>query len=100
MSGAQCPIAGSASSISGTRPSDRRRFLAGMSAALAMAPLAGAVRGQAATAPYAFRHGAFEITVVSDGHFVLPPPNVSADVGFLYPDTPRPELGAFLKSAG
>src|SRR5262245_34801069 len=59
-----------------------------------------AVRGHTATAPYTFRHGAFEITVVSDGHFVLPPANLGADVGFLYPDTPRAELETFLKSAG
>ena len=37
---------------------------------------------------------------MSDGYFVLPPPNVAADVGFLYPDTPRKELEAFLKTEG
>jgi glyoxylase-like metal-dependent hydrolase (beta-lactamase superfamily II) len=71
-----------------------------MPAALALATLGGAVRGLAAAAPYAFRHGAFEITIVSDGYFVLPPPNAAADVGFLYPDIPRSELAAFLTSVG
>jgi glyoxylase-like metal-dependent hydrolase (beta-lactamase superfamily II) len=31
---------------------------------------------------------------------VLPPANLGADVGFLYPDTPRAELETFLKSVG
>jgi glyoxylase-like metal-dependent hydrolase (beta-lactamase superfamily II) len=79
---------------------DRRRFLAGTTAGLTLAGLAGVIRGYAATPPHVFRHGAFEITVVSDGYFVLPPPNVAADVSFLYPDTPRAELEAFLKGAG
>jgi glyoxylase-like metal-dependent hydrolase (beta-lactamase superfamily II) len=79
---------------------NRRRFLAATAAGLALTGLDGVVRGHAATAAYVFRHGAFEITVLSDGYFVLPPPNLAADVGFLYPDTPRPELEAFLKAAG
>jgi glyoxylase-like metal-dependent hydrolase (beta-lactamase superfamily II) len=81
-------------------PTNRRRFLTGAAAALAMAGLDGPARGLAATSPHSFRHGAFEITVVSDGYFVLPPPNLVADVSFLYPDTPRSELEAFLKAAG
>src|SRR5262249_10481519 len=89
-----------ASTAGQTVPLDRRRFLAGTAAALAAAPLGKAICAHAATAPYVFTHGAFEITVLSDGYFVLPPPNVSADVGFLYPDTPRPELEAFLRAAG
>jgi glyoxylase-like metal-dependent hydrolase (beta-lactamase superfamily II) len=88
------PSAVGASSI------DRRRILTAAPAALVMATLGGAVRGLAAPAPHAFRHGAFEITIVSDGYFVLPPPNIAADVGFLYPDTPRSELAAFLTSVG
>src|SRR5262245_48818453 len=68
---------------------DRRRLLTAVPAVFAMATLGGVVRGLAASAPHAFRHGAFEITIVSDGYFVLPPPNVATDVGFLYPDTPR-----------
>jgi glyoxylase-like metal-dependent hydrolase (beta-lactamase superfamily II) len=86
------------STATGTVQIDRRGFIAGTAAAATMAGLD--VRGHAATAPYTFPHGAFEITVVSDGHFVLPPPNLGADVGFLYPDTPRPELETFLKSVG
>jgi len=88
----------SPSTATGTVQIDRRGFLAGTAAAATMAGLD--VRGHAATAPYTFPHGAFEITVVSDGHFVLPPPNLGADVGFLYPDTPRPDLETFLKSVG
>jgi glyoxylase-like metal-dependent hydrolase (beta-lactamase superfamily II) len=90
----------SKSSAAGAASIDRRRLLSGMPAALAMVTLGGTVRGLAATVPHTFRHGAFEITIVSDGHFVLPPPNVVADVGFLYPDVPRSELAAFLKSVG
>ena len=93
-------ISGSRSSAIDGRPTDRRRFIAGTAAALAMAGVDGPARGFAATSPHSFRHGAFEITVVSDGYFVLPPPNVAADVGFLYPDTPRKELEAFLKTEG
>jgi glyoxylase-like metal-dependent hydrolase (beta-lactamase superfamily II) len=88
----------SPSTAAGTAQVDRRGFLAGTAAAATMAGLP--VRGHAATAPYTFRHGAFEIAVVSDGHFVLPPANLGADVGFLYPDTPRAELETFLKSVG
>jgi len=90
------------STVAGAAPTliDRRRFLAATAAGLALTGLDGVVRGHAATPAYVFRHGAFEITVVSDGYFVLPPPNLAADVGFLYPDTPRPELEAFLKGAG
>jgi glyoxylase-like metal-dependent hydrolase (beta-lactamase superfamily II) len=90
----------SKSSAVGAASIDRRRLLTAAPAALAMTMLGGTVRGLAATAPHAFRHGTFEITIVSDGYFVLPPPNVAADVGFLYPDVPRPELEAFLKSVG
>jgi glyoxylase-like metal-dependent hydrolase (beta-lactamase superfamily II) len=91
---------GSRSSGIGGRPTDRRRFIAGTAAALAMLGRDGPARALAATSPHSFRHGAFEITVVSDGYFVLPPPNVAADVGFLYPDTPRNELETFLQAEG
>src|SRR5262249_22486656 len=47
----------------------------------------------AAAAPYAFRHGTFELTVVSDGHLVLP-------TSFLAPGAPAPEREAILKAAG
>jgi glyoxylase-like metal-dependent hydrolase (beta-lactamase superfamily II) len=46
-----------------------------------------------AAAPYSFRHGAFEVTVVSDGHLVLP-------TTFLAPDAPPAERDALLKAAG
>jgi glyoxylase-like metal-dependent hydrolase (beta-lactamase superfamily II) len=79
---------------------DRRRFLAAGTATAAWASLAGSARGLAAGAPHTFVQGAFEVTVVSDGTFVLPPPNVAADVGFLYPNVPRAELETFLRSVG
>jgi glyoxylase-like metal-dependent hydrolase (beta-lactamase superfamily II) len=47
----------------------------------------------AAPAPMAFKHGAFDVTVVSDGHLVLP-------VGFLAPGAPPDERDALLKAAG
>jgi glyoxylase-like metal-dependent hydrolase (beta-lactamase superfamily II) len=46
-----------------------------------------------ATAHYSFRHGAFDIAVVSDGHLVLP-------TSFLAPDAPPAERTALLKAAG
>jgi glyoxylase-like metal-dependent hydrolase (beta-lactamase superfamily II) len=46
-----------------------------------------------AAAPYAIKHGAFELTVVSDGHLVLP-------TSFLAPDAPPAERDALLKAAG
>src|SRR5262245_40004331 len=100
MSASQRRIAASPSVAGALAPIDRRRLLAGAAAVLATAPLAGAIPARAAAPLYSFAHGAFEITVVSDGHFVLPPPGVAADVGFLYPDTPRQELAAFLPSVG
>lgn len=80
---------------------DRRRFLAAGAAGLAWAGLASASRNvHAAAPPHSFRHGAFEITVLSDGYFVLPPPGTARDIGFLYPDVPRTELETFMKSIG
>jgi glyoxylase-like metal-dependent hydrolase (beta-lactamase superfamily II) len=46
-----------------------------------------------AAAPYTFNHGTFELTVVSDGHLVLP-------VSFLAPGAPPAEREALLKAAG
>jgi glyoxylase-like metal-dependent hydrolase (beta-lactamase superfamily II) len=80
---------------------DRRSFLAAGSAGLAWAGLGGAIRNvHAATSPYSFRHGVFEITVLSDGYFFLPPPGTARDVGFLYPDVPRAALETFMKGIG
>ena len=45
-----------------------------------------------AATPYAFKHGAFELTVISDGHLVLP-------VSFLAPDAPPAEREVLLKAA-
>jgi len=46
-----------------------------------------------AAPPYAFQHGPFELTVVSDGHLVLP-------TSFLAPDAPPTERHSLLKAAG
>jgi glyoxylase-like metal-dependent hydrolase (beta-lactamase superfamily II) len=46
-----------------------------------------------AAAPYAFKHGVFELTIISDGHLVLP-------VSFLAPDAPPAEREVLLKAAG
>ena len=67
----------------------RRSFIAAGASAL----LAGNAPAFAAPAPYRFRHGAFDLTVVSDGHLVLP-------VSFLAPDAPPPEREALLAAAG
>jgi glyoxylase-like metal-dependent hydrolase (beta-lactamase superfamily II) len=69
---------------------DRRTFLqlAGAASA-ALAPS----RPFAATAPHTFRHGAFEVTVVSDGGLVLPASVVA-------PDAPKAEVEALLKTVG
>ncbi len=46
-----------------------------------------------AAKPYSFKLGAFELTVVSDGHLVLP-------TSFLAPDAPPAERDALLRAAG
>ena len=67
---------------------NRRALLAASAASV----LARAVPAFAAT-PYALTHGAFELTVVSDGHLILP-------TRFLAPDAPPPDRDALLKAAG
>jgi glyoxylase-like metal-dependent hydrolase (beta-lactamase superfamily II) len=67
----------------------RRNLLAATAATLA----AHGLPAWAAPAPYAFTHGAFEVTVVSDGHLLLP-------VGFLASDAPPAERAALLRAAG
>lgn len=47
---------------------NRRSFLAAAAAGITLRGLPA----MAATAPVSFKHGAFEVTVVSDGHLVLP----------------------------
>jgi glyoxylase-like metal-dependent hydrolase (beta-lactamase superfamily II) len=67
---------------------DRRTFLAAAAAGFAVRALPAL-----AAASYVFRHGTFDITVVSDGHLVLP-------TSFLAPGAPGAEREALLKAAG
>ena len=67
---------------------DRRTFLAAAAAGFAARALPAL-----AAAPYAFRHGTFDVTVVSDGHLVLP-------TSFLAAGAPGPERAALFKAAG
>jgi glyoxylase-like metal-dependent hydrolase (beta-lactamase superfamily II) len=64
----------------------RRTLLAASAASLAVRVL------PAQAAPVTFTHGAFEVTVVSDGHLVLP-------TSFLAPGAPPDERAAILKAA-
>src|SRR5829696_6077100 len=65
----------------------RRALLASTAATLTLGLPA------AAATLHRFRHGEFEIIVVSDGHLVLP-------ASFLAPDAPPGERAALLKAAG
>ncbi|MBV9346461.1 MAG: MBL fold metallo-hydrolase, partial [Pseudolabrys sp.] len=67
----------------------RRTFLA----SAAVGALARGGFAFAAAAPHSFRHGAFEVLVVSDGHLVLP-------TNFLAPDAPEAERAPLLSPAG
>ena len=67
---------------------DRRGFLRGAAAAMAMAPLAAP-----AAAPRRLTAGAFELMIISDGHLVLP-------TSFLAPDAPPAARAAALASSG
>lgn len=67
---------------------DRRTFLVACAAGFAARPLPAV-----AAAPYTFKHGAFDVTVVSDGHLVVP-------TSFLAPGAPKPERESILKAAG
>jgi glyoxylase-like metal-dependent hydrolase (beta-lactamase superfamily II) len=71
---------------------DRRRFIVG-AAGLATAAASWPVRLWAAEAPHSFKQGDFEVTVVSDGHLVLP-------TGIVAPNAPPEELKAILEAAG
>lgn len=66
----------------------RRTLLAGTAAAAAWRALPAL-----AATPHRFKHGDFEVTVVSDGHLVLP-------TGFLAPDAKADERTALLAAAG
>jgi glyoxylase-like metal-dependent hydrolase (beta-lactamase superfamily II) len=70
---------------------DRRKFLAGATALIAAGLLHRHVLALAA--PYSFKQGAVEVTVVSDGHLVLP-------VNLLAPDAPADERKALLAALG
>jgi glyoxylase-like metal-dependent hydrolase (beta-lactamase superfamily II) len=65
----------------------RRSLLATAAASLAARIL------PAQAGPVTFKHGAFEVTVVSDGHLVLP-------TSFLAPGAPPEDRAALLKAAG
>jgi glyoxylase-like metal-dependent hydrolase (beta-lactamase superfamily II) len=65
----------------------RRALLASTAATLTLGLPA------AAATPHRFKHGEFEIIVVSDGHLVLP-------TSFLAPEAPPAERAALLKAAG
>ena len=67
----------------------RRTLLATAAAGLA----ASALPARAATAPTSFKHGAFDVIVVSDGHLELP-------VQFLATDAPQAERDAIFKESG
>lgn len=66
---------------------NRRTVLAAAAGTLAVRALPAF-----AASPYAFKHGAFEVTVVSDGHLVLP-------TSFLAPGAPPAEREAILNAA-
>jgi len=66
----------------------RRTLLAAGAAAIA-----GRALPAYAAAPHSFKHGAFDVTVVSDGHLVLP-------ISFLANGAPPDERAALLKAAG
>ena len=67
---------------------DRRRFLAATGSTAVMA-LAGGLGGTRAARAQTLSTGAAEITVVSDGHLVLP-------MGFAYPEVPPEDLATLL----
>ena len=66
----------------------RRTLLAATAAAVAARALPAF-----AAAPHSFKHGAFDVTVVSAGHLVLP-------ISFLAANAPPDERAALLKAAG
>jgi glyoxylase-like metal-dependent hydrolase (beta-lactamase superfamily II) len=70
----------------------RRDVVRGAGAAVACATL-GPTRSAFAAAPHRLTVGAFELTVVSDGHLVLP-------TSFLAPDAPAAERAAILADSG
>src|SRR5262245_6508933 len=79
------------------RPRQPRLPMPNLNRRTVLAAAAGSLAAHAlpafAASPYAFKHGAFEVTVVSDGHLVLP-------TSFLAPGAPPAELQAILNAAG
>jgi glyoxylase-like metal-dependent hydrolase (beta-lactamase superfamily II) len=73
-------------------PLDRRSFLATLAAGAAATTLCGS-RALAADEPRRFKHGAFEITVVSDGYLLLP-------TSFIAAGAPDAERQSLLQAAG
>ncbi len=74
----------------------RRSALSLLGSAAALAPLPAlwpAARARDVKGSHTFKHGAFEITVVSDGSFTLP-------MSFVLPTTPKDEAEALYKSHG
>jgi glyoxylase-like metal-dependent hydrolase (beta-lactamase superfamily II) len=75
----------------GARRISRRALLVGTASAAGAAWLP--VNAFAQAAPHVFRHGDFEVTVLSDGHLVLP-------VSILAPEAPPEELAGLIEAAG
>lgn len=71
---------------------DRRRLLKGAGALTAACAFAPATGAWAATPPHRFKHGDFEMAIVSDGHMVV-------RTSLLAPGAPEPERAEILKSA-
>jgi glyoxylase-like metal-dependent hydrolase (beta-lactamase superfamily II) len=84
-------LASHLTSSSGFITVDRRKFLAGAGALIAAGLLPR--NALALAGPYSFKQGALDVTVVSDGHLVLP-------ISILSPDAPPEELKAILTSIG
>jgi glyoxylase-like metal-dependent hydrolase (beta-lactamase superfamily II) len=78
--------------VAGRSALSRRNFVRGAGAAAASTALAPG-RSALAAPPHRLAVGAFELTVVSDGHLVLP-------TGFLAPDAPEADRAAILKESG
>jgi glyoxylase-like metal-dependent hydrolase (beta-lactamase superfamily II) len=76
-----------------TRRFARRDVLRLAGAGLGAAALSWRAPALAATPPHTFKHGAFEITVVSDGHLVIP-------AAVAAPDAPPAERNALLATIG
>jgi glyoxylase-like metal-dependent hydrolase (beta-lactamase superfamily II) len=67
---------------------NRRTFLAAAAASFSARALPAF-----AAQPYSFKHGGFEVTILSDGHLVLP-------TSFLAPDAPPAERKELLNASG